>query len=201
MVVVDEVRMELIGLAPEKAVKALEAATERPLVLRTSHGHLPGRSQVPLADGEGGIAVAKKDLRQKPAVFRHGGVIAGEAGGDLDDATHAVGVMVPAREEGGPRRGAESGGVEVRVPEPVGGQPVEGGRGDVRSVTPELGIADIVEQDDHHIGGPLGGGRKRWPPRSGRLQSATDHSSKGDLSGHGVLPWRGGGCRKRPRGP
>ena len=44
MVVVDEVGVELVGLAAHEAVVALEAATERPAIARAAHRHLARRA-------------------------------------------------------------------------------------------------------------------------------------------------------------
>ena len=57
MVVVDELGAELVGLAVEESVEAIEAATERPLVERSGRRRLFHLHEVPLARAERGIAV------------------------------------------------------------------------------------------------------------------------------------------------
>lgn len=63
VVVVDgERRVELVGLAVEEPVEAVEAPPEGPLVERSGGRALLHGGQVPLADGEGGPAGIGEDL-------------------------------------------------------------------------------------------------------------------------------------------
>ena len=62
VVVVDEVRIPLVGLGPEEPVPALEAATARPVASRRRQVHLVGWAQVPLADHVGVPAALSEDL-------------------------------------------------------------------------------------------------------------------------------------------
>ena len=71
VVVVDEIRVVLVGLAAHEAVVPLEPTAQRPLVPRAAERHLGGRREVPLADGVGGVAVADEDLGQEPVLGRH----------------------------------------------------------------------------------------------------------------------------------
>ena len=57
VVVVDQRRDELVGLAREEAVPALEAAAERPAVAAGAEVLLVLGREVPLADRVGGVAV------------------------------------------------------------------------------------------------------------------------------------------------
>ena len=57
VVVVHDLGMELIGLAVEEAVEPIEAALARPLVVRTRGGCVLHLTEVPLTDGEGGVAL------------------------------------------------------------------------------------------------------------------------------------------------
>ena len=63
MIVVDEVGIILMGVAAEEAVIALEAAPERPPIIRAGGADLLGRRQVPLADGIGGVALLQAACR------------------------------------------------------------------------------------------------------------------------------------------
>ena len=185
VVVVHELGVVLVGLAAHEPVEALEAAAERPLVARAAHRHLRRRREVPLADREGGVAVAHEDLGQEAVLVRDRGVVAGEAGGELDDAGHAVAVVVAPGEQARPRRRAQRGGVEVRVAVPLAGEPVEARRGDVGAVAAELRVADVVEQHDHDVRA-----RPRAPTAPAatspptRRRSARRHPSN---SGRGML--------------
>ena len=57
VVVGDQVRIPLAGVAAEEAVEAVEAPAQRPPVVRTGRRLLLGRHQVPLADHVGVVAV------------------------------------------------------------------------------------------------------------------------------------------------
>ena len=83
VVVVDQFRVVLVGLAAEKAVVALKAAAQRPAVVGAGRRDLVGRGQVPLADGVGVVAVLQQDLRQKAVLEGDVAVGAGIAGRGL----------------------------------------------------------------------------------------------------------------------
>ena len=51
--------------------------------------------------------------------------------------------------------------MEVVVAEPAGGERVDGGRGDVGAEAAELPEAEVVEHDQHHVGGVGAGVRER----------------------------------------
>ena len=167
VVVVDELGVVLVGLAAHEPVEALEPAPERPLVARAAHRHLGGGREVPLADRERGVPVADQDLREEAVLVRDGGVVAREARRELDDAGHAVRVVVAAGQQARARRRAQRGGVEVREAVPGAGQGVEARRGDVGAVAAELGVADVVEEHDDDVRRSLGRRRQRRPPSLG----------------------------------
>ena len=96
--------------------------------------------------------------------MRDRGVVAGEAGGELHDARHAVAVVVAAGEQARAGRRAQRGGVEVRVAVALAGEAVEARRGDVGAVAAELRVAHVVEQHDHDVGRALRRRRHRRPP-------------------------------------
>ena len=68
VLVVDEIRVVLVGVAAEEPVVAIEAATKWPTVVRAGGRDLVGRRQVPLANGVGVVALLMQDLGEK-AVF------------------------------------------------------------------------------------------------------------------------------------
>ena len=188
VVVGDEVGVVLVGLAGQEPVEPLEPFRQGPAVAGPAQRHLRGRGQVPLAEGEGGVAVADQDLRQEPVVGLDVGVVAGEAGGELDDAGHARGVVVAAGEQAGPGGGAQGGGVVVGVAQPAGGQTVEGGGGDVGPVAAELGVAHVVQQHQHDVGCPVGGPLQRRPGGGGIGERAPDGAGEILTPAHGS-PW------------
>jgi hypothetical protein len=79
MVVMDEVGIPLVRLAPEESVVPLEAAAERPLPLRRGEVHLVLGTQVPLADGVGAPAAFAQDLGDVRVLERDVAVRVGES--------------------------------------------------------------------------------------------------------------------------
>ena len=77
VVVVDEFRIVLVGVAAQKAVEALETAPQGPAVIRPHGGHFMGRGQMPFADGVGVVAVLEQDLGEQAVLERHHPVAAG----------------------------------------------------------------------------------------------------------------------------
>ncbi len=176
VVVVHKVGMELVGLAGEEAVEALEAAAERPPVAGRAHRHVRCRREVPLPDRERGVAVAHQYLGEEAVLVRDGRVVPGVARGELDDAGHAVGVVVAPGEQARSRRRAQSSGVEARVAQTVAGQTVERRGVDVGAVAPELRVADVVEQHHHNVRRAVGCADRLGPPWRRLLERAADDS-------------------------
>ena len=154
MVVVDQVRIPLAGVAAEETVEPLEPAAQRPPVVRADRGLLVARRQVPLADHVGVVTLLEQDLRQEPVLHRHDAVVPGVAGGELGDRGHPVGVMVAAGDDARPARRAQRRGVHVVVPQPVRGDRVERRGRDRAAVTTELTEPGVIQA--------------RWSARSGR---------------------------------
>ena len=76
VVVVDQVGIPLARVAAEEPVEALEAAPQRPAVVRPGRRLLVARRQVPLADHVGVVAVLEQHLRQHPVLERDDAVVA-----------------------------------------------------------------------------------------------------------------------------
>ena len=70
MVVVDQLRIPLAGVATEEAVEALEATPQRPPVVRPGRRLELRRHQVLLADHVGVVAVLGQHLGQEPVLER-----------------------------------------------------------------------------------------------------------------------------------
>ncbi len=143
-------RHELVGLPLQEPVEALEAPAEGPAAARGGQVAVVLGGEVPLAQGEGGPAALLQHLRQEPVGPGNGGVVPGEAGGELSHPAHAVAVVVAAGQQAGPRRRAQGRGVEVGVLQSGLRQPVDDRGLEVRTEAAELGEADVVEhhQDD-----------------------------------------------------
>ena len=152
MVVGDELGMELVGLALHEPVEPVEAPTERPLVERAGRRTLLHRGEVPLADGERGVAGVAQHLGHRGGVVRDVAEHVGEPGAEVRHRPHPDGVLRASGEQRRPRRRAQRGHVEVRELQPAGGERVDVRCVDVRAVATELGESGVVEQHDHHVG-------------------------------------------------
>ena len=93
VVVGDELGVELIGLALEEAVEAVEPATERPLVERARSGALVHRGEVPLAGAERGVALGPEDLGHGRCVVGDVAELVREPGLEVRHRAHADGVL------------------------------------------------------------------------------------------------------------
>src|SRR4051812_45003373 len=82
-------------------------------------------------------------------------------------------MVVATGEQRGTGTRAERGRVEVGVAETGFRQAVDGRRRDVRPVAAQLREADVVEDDQHEVGRPLGCACGRWPPRRGLVVKPT----------------------------
>ncbi len=174
VVVVHERRHELVRLPGEEPVEPLEAPTQRPAVPPGPQVLLVLRRQVPLADGPRRVPVGYQHRRRHRARRRDAGVVAGEPGRQVDDATHADPVVVAPGEHARPGGGAQRRRVEVGVAQAVGRQPVERRRLDVGPEAAQLGVAHIVEHHDQHVRRTLGRARLRRPPGLGLPVVAPD---------------------------
>src|SRR5205807_9261076 len=85
VVVAHEGGGELVGLAAEEAVEALEAPAQGPPGAGGSLVALLLGGEVPLADGPGGPAGVAQQLGEEGGRAGDAGVVAGEAGGQLGD--------------------------------------------------------------------------------------------------------------------
>ena len=81
VVVVDQIRVVLVGVATQEAVVALETTSQRPAVVGTGGGFELGGDQVVLADHVGVVALGQQHLREEAVLKRDLAVIPGVAGG------------------------------------------------------------------------------------------------------------------------
>ena len=147
-----ERRRVLVGLSRHEAVEVLEARPRRPPVERAEGAGLPRRDLVALAELPRGVPVQPEDLGQGRArVGPHGGVTR-RGGGEVGHRTHADGVVVAPREQRGAAGRAQRGGVEAPVAQPARGQAVGRRRGHRTAEGAGGTEADVVEQDDQHVG-------------------------------------------------
>ena len=185
VVVVDQLGVELVGLALEEPVVPVEAALARPLVVGAGGRGVLHGAQVPLAHGEGGVPLVAQHLG-------HGGGVVGDvaahvrvAAVEVGDRAHPDGVVVPAGEQRGPGGRAQGGDVEVGVAEPLRGQTVDVRGGQLGAVAAEVGEAGVVEEDEDHVGRVLAGVGRGRPPRGRLGLGAGDHAVEAVEGLHG----------------
>ena len=104
VVVADQVRGPVVGVALEEPVVALEAEAERPGVERPGGRALPARREVPFADGHGRVAGVAQEAGERGGRLGQAGVVAGEGQRDVGQEAHPDRVVVAPGEERGPGR-------------------------------------------------------------------------------------------------
>ena len=151
VVVADQVRRPVVGVALEEAVVALEAEAERPGVEGPGGRALPARREVPLADGQGRVPGVAQQARERGGRLGQAGVVAGEGQRDVGQESHPDGVVVAPGEERRPCRRAQRGDVEAVEGRALRGERVEVRRPDVRAEGAQMAEAGVVEHDGDHV--------------------------------------------------
>ena len=195
-VVAHQLGRVLIGLGIEEAVEAVEAPGQRPAVGGTGRARLVEGRDMPLAGHVGAVAVGPQHLGDRARAPRDLPAVAGEPAVEVGETTDPHAVVVAARQQRGPGRRAHRGGVEARVTQAAGGEPVDGGRRRVAAVAAEVGEAHVVEEDQQDVGGAV--------PRSGRIRPVRGRLGDGapDDGVHGTSMADGRrSCRSCARGP
>ena len=147
MVVLDEVRLELVGITLEEPVIALEAEAERPAREGSGIRSLIARDQMPLSNGaRGPTGIAQDPSRGGRAGMDAAGV-ARVVEGDVGHEAHAHAMSIAAGEERRPGGRTHGGDVEPRVPEALGGESIDVGCRDGRTETAEMPEPGVVEDD------------------------------------------------------
>ena len=145
----------LARAAAEDPVEVVEAPAVRPPVERPSRTLLPVRCQVPLAERGRAVAVVAQDPWQRRAVPRKDRGVAGEPAGELTDRAEPHGVVVPAGEQRGPRRGAQRGHVEPVVAQPALGHPRVVRRLDRAAEGAGVAEPGVVDEHQQHVRRPV----------------------------------------------
>ena len=201
VVVVHQVRGELVGLPFEEPVEAVEAALQRPLVEGPGGRCVLHGREVPLAHGERGVALVTQHLGHGGGVVgdlpAHVGVAAVEVG----DGAHAHGVVVAARQQRGAGGRAQRRDVEVGVADAVGRQGVDVGCGELGAVAAEVGEPGVVEQDDDHVRGIGARVRRDGPPGLRLRLGPGDHAVEGLELLHGDVLGSWGSAAVRGAAP
>ncbi len=170
VVIAHQVGVELVGLALEETVEAVEAPAERPLIEGPGGRALLHAGQVPLADAERGVAVVREHLRHRGRIVGDMPQHVGEPGAKVGNRPHADRVGRAAGQERRASGRAQRCGVEVGELQSPGRQRIDVGGIDVGPVATELGVAGVVEQHDHNVGRRVVGRRvvgRRVPTAEG----------------------------------
>ena len=117
LVVLHQERRPLVGLAAEVAVIFLEAHAERPAVERAGGGIGGVGRQVPLAEGEGVVAVLLQDLGDGGGALGDAAETRREAGGAFANRGEADRMVIAACEKRGARRRAQRRRMKVGIPD------------------------------------------------------------------------------------
>ena len=177
MIVMRQLGVELVGLALQETVIAVETLLQRPIGEGAGGGTFAHRREMPFAGGEGRIALVAQNLRERRGAFRDRAAHVGKAGVEIRNAAHADRVMVAAGEQAGAGRRAERGGVEAGEARARGGQRVDVGSRHGRAIAAEMRKAGVVEYDHHDVGG-AGAELRPRPPRRRFRDGATDDAVK-----------------------
>ena len=166
MIVMGELGVELVRLALQETVIAVEAALQRPVVIGPRRRAFRHGREMPFAGRECGEAVLAQNLGDGCGGFRHRAAHIRIARIHIGDRAHPHRMVVAPRQQAGAGGGAERGGVEAGEFQPFARQPVDIRRGDGRAIAAQMRKPCIVEHDHHHIG--LADGR--GTARPGRLR-------------------------------
>jgi hypothetical protein len=150
-------RVPLVRLAADEAEEVFEAAAARgPGVERTDRTRLPHRHLMALAELRGRIAVQLQCPRER----RHGvgqhRAVTRRTRGDFGDAPHADGVVIAPGQQRLPRRRTQGGGMEAVELEAACRQFLRVRRVARTAERAGRAKANVVDQDEQHIGRRLG---------------------------------------------
>ena len=192
VVVTGEFGVPLVGFAFEETVEAIEAALEGPLFERAGGRRFVQRCEVPLADGEGVVAVGAEHFGEIASAAGDAAALARVAHVPIGEASHADGMVVAPGQQRGACWRAEGGGVEVGVAEASGGEAVDVWSGDFGAIAAEVGETHVVEDDEDDVGAAGRGLGWLRPPGAGFGVDTADRSLE-DFVGHSRFPftrWR-----------
>ena len=178
VIVVDQLRVELIRLAAHKAVEAIKAPLQRPILERTRLRGRLQRRQVPLAHRERRVVLLAQQLRHRRRVLRYRAAHVRVARIEMRNRPHPHRVVVATRQQRGPRRRTERRHMEIAEAQPAGSQPINVRRRNRRAVAAQMRETQIVEQDHQHVRAILRRRAQRRPPRLRLAERAPDPARK-----------------------
>ncbi len=192
--VAEEIRLPLVGVAADEAVKVVEAHADRPLVERPDLAGTVDGSVVLLAEPGRGVAIFLENTADGGLVLGNDAVIAREAGGLFGDDAEAAGVVIAAGDESGPRRRAEGRGVNVVVAQAVLGDAVHRWRRNHTAKRTGHAEARVVCNNEQDVGSLLGRHDAWRPPGFGLLSGFLDHAAKIRVGWRQLFAVDGGLC-------
>ena len=177
LLVLRKARIPLARSSAQDPVEVVEPPAVRPAVQRPGRTLLAVGRQVPLAEARRAVAVLPQDPGQRHTIAGQRGGVAGEPARELPDRAEADEVVVPAREQRGPRRRAQRGHVEPVVAQATRGELRVAGclyRAPERARVAEAGIVDEHHQ---HVRRPVrrGGMADEVPVGLGALERPVGH--------------------------
>lgn len=138
--------VEVVRRAMDDAVIALEAALQRPIVLRLVH-----RRHVPFPRHRGSIPRAAEHLRDRLAVRTEIVGVARSRACLIHHVAHTGLMRIESGQQAGPRRTTTHAIVELSESNSARCQPVEIRRIDGRAVNAKIREPHIIGQDQHYI--------------------------------------------------
>ena len=97
VVVIDQIGIVLVSVAAEETVVTLEAASQRPAIVRSRRAGLFGGSQVPFAHRVRVVPVHQEDFGEESILKRDDAVGSRIASRSFRDTGHAIRMMIAAR--------------------------------------------------------------------------------------------------------
>ena len=150
--ILDQAGIPLAGIGREEAVEILETQPGRPTGEWACLAGFPFRRQVGLADHRGVVAIVAQDPRHRSGRRRNYGGIAFVAGRDVGDISHPCVLRNASREQRGASGRAQCGGVEPVVADTVASQRIESAGGNRPPESAARPEADVIGENDKHIG-------------------------------------------------
>ena len=145
-------RRELVGFADHVAIELLEPEAGGPLVERPREAAFPRHILVRLAEHRRAVAVEPQDLGEGRHAVRQDGRLPRKARRHFRDGAHVRAMRIAAREQRHAARRADRRGMEIGVGQSVLGETLDGRQVHHAAERRGARVAEIIEQDDQHIG-------------------------------------------------
>mmetsp|Transcript_80949 Transcript_80949/g.229260 ORF Transcript_80949/g.229260 Transcript_80949/m.229260 type:complete len:468 (+) Transcript_80949:1542-2945(+) len=178
-VVLEQPGVKLLRFPRQEAVEVRETQARRVLVERPRLGEVRDRRVVPLAEARGVVAVGAEDLGDCGGGLGDPASVPGEAGGGLGDLPRADGVVVPARQQRRPRRGADGHVVEAVVGDASGVDLGQSWRVNWPAERIRVAVPRVVVHDEDDVRGILVQGLPLRRPRVDGVLERGPHDARG----------------------